>query len=121
MLDAYINSFQNGSIDSHRKSQKHWIKDVNPGVETNIGFIEAYRDPQGVRAEWEGLVAVVNKEESKKYSLLVGRSEEFVMKMPWNGEVGGYGVGKKGPFKAEKFMQPDYTSVEGISVSWTQA
>lgn len=114
MLDAYIDSFQNGSISSHRESQKWWIKDVSPSVETNIGFIEPYRDPQGVRAEWEGLVAIVNKEESKKYFIMVERSEEFVVKMPWNGEVGGYGVGKKGPFEAEKFMRPDYTSLEGM-------
>src|SRR5208282_2450640 len=64
MLDAYINSFQNGSISLHRESQKWWIKDISPAVETNIGFIEQYRDPHGVRAEWEGLVAIVNKEES---------------------------------------------------------
>jgi len=116
MLDAYISSFQNGSIISHKESQKHWIKDINPGVETNIGFIEAYRDPQGVRAEWEGFVAMVNKEESKKYAILVERSEEFVVKMPWNGEVGGYGKGMKGPFEAKKFMRPDYTSLEGMSL-----
>jgi dipeptidyl-peptidase-3 len=118
MLDEYIDSFQKGCIASHRESQKWWIKDISPSVETNIGFIEPYRDPQGMRAEWEGLVAIVNKEESKKYSSMVERSDEFIVKMPWNGEFAGYGVGKKGPFEAAKFTRPDYTSLEGTYLDY---
>lgn len=113
MLDEYIQSFEKGCIASHRESQKWWIRDISPSVETNIGFIEPYRDPQGVRAEWEGLVAIVNKEESQKYTEMVERSDEFIIKMPWNGEFAGYEVGQKGPFEAPKFKRPDYTSLEG--------
>ena len=44
MLEAYIDHFDLGELRMHKESQKHWIKDTGPAVETNIGFIENYRD-----------------------------------------------------------------------------
>ena len=55
MIDEYVKSFSVGSLNAFKESQKHWVKDLGPAVEVNIGFIESYRDPAGVRAEWEGM------------------------------------------------------------------
>ena len=51
-------------MNAHKQSQIEWVKDLKPEVESNIGFIETYRDPSGVRGEWEGLVAMVNHEKN---------------------------------------------------------
>lgn len=60
MLDAYALSFGAGSIEAIKQSQRLWVTDQKPVLETNLGFVETYRDPHGVRGEWEGFVALVS-------------------------------------------------------------
>jgi dipeptidyl-peptidase-3 len=101
MIDSYVQHFVGGSIEDHKQSQRFWVKDQGPAVETNIGFIESYRDPAGVRAEWEGFVAVVNKHQSIAYGQLVDKGPQFIELLPW---------GKA--FELERFTKPDFTALE---------
>jgi dipeptidyl-peptidase-3 len=67
MIEKYIEHYQTGSIDTHKDSQRFWVKDQGPVVESNMGWIETYIDPENIRAYFEGWVAIVDKENSAKF------------------------------------------------------
>ena len=67
MITLYIESFKTGSVEKHKDSQRKWIRDLGPVVESNMGWIEVYVDPENIRAYFEGWVAVVDKEKSEKF------------------------------------------------------
>lgn len=100
MIESYIKHFETGDIEQHKESQRWWIKDQNPVIETNIGFVETYLDPAGVRAEWEGFVSIVDKQQSKLLLDLVQNAETIIETLPW---------GKF--YEKDQFHRPDFTSL----------
>ena len=104
MMAEYAKSFGNGSIEAFKESQRWWIKDKKPMVETDLGFVETYRDPHGVRGEWEGFVAMVNLERTKAFAKLVDAAGAYIPKLPWDKD-----------FEKDKFLSPDFTSLEVLS------
>lgn len=104
MMDEYAKSFGSGSLNAFKKSQELWVKDIGPFVEANIGFIETYRDPANVRAEWEGLVAMVNKERTQAFQKLVDAAPSMIPKLPWGKD-----------FEKDTFSAPDFTSLEVLT------
>jgi dipeptidyl-peptidase-3 len=64
-------SFISGDLEMYKEGQRLWVKDKNPSIETIFGFVEPYRDPLGTKAEFEGIVGLVNKDETKTLTSLV--------------------------------------------------
>ncbi|KAL7897408.1 peptidase family M49 domain-containing protein [Trichoderma sp. TUCIM 5745] len=111
VLDAYIESFETGSLDAYRNSQRLWVRDKAPRVENIFGFVEPYRDPQGIRAEFEALVAIADDTETLLLTKLVDNSANFIRRLPWaTPENDG-----KGPFEKSLFEPPDFSSIHALA------
>jgi dipeptidyl-peptidase III len=110
-IKGYTESFQTGNLEKYRDSQRKWVVDKAPKVENIFGFVEPYRDPHGIRAEFEGLVAISDEAEAKLLESLVENSATFIRRLPWatpdnNG---------KGHFEKTLFEPPDFSSIHSES------
>lgn len=111
MLDKLQESFRSGDLEAYREAQTIWVKDRGPKVEVLFGFLEAYRDPYGTRAEFEGVVSISDPKGSKALTTLVERSQEFLAELPW--VKGAAEDGVNGPYESDLFEAPEFTSVHG--------
>ncbi|UQC90711.1 dipeptidyl-peptidase 3 [Colletotrichum lupini] len=98
-------------LAKYRESLRNWVKDKAPEIENIFGFVEPYRDPHGIRAEFEGLVAIADAAETRKLTRLNENSTQFIRKLPWaSPENDGKGV-----FEKSLFDPPDLSSIHTLA------
>ncbi|KAH8729177.1 peptidase family M49-domain-containing protein [Ilyonectria robusta] len=79
---------------------------------THVGFLEPYRDPHGIRSEFEGLVAIADDKETALLAKLVEDSARFIRRLPW--ATGAENDGK-GPFEKNLLEPPDFSSMHALA------
>ena len=108
MIKCLIEHFTTGSVAAHVKYSEHWVKDVDPVVETHTGFIENYRDPKGCRCEFEGLVSCVDKNESVALHNFVDSSATILKLLPYPKE-----------YERATFNPPSYNALNILQMTST--
>ncbi|KAF2228173.1 peptidase family M49-domain-containing protein [Elsinoe ampelina] len=113
-IKQYIQSFRTGDLNIYRESLKKWMRHLSPTVEDIFGFVEPYRDPYGIRAEFEGLVAIKDVQATELVTRLAERSDAFIQRLPWCGRTPDDNNGK-GPFEKSLFDPPDFTCIHTLA------
>lgn len=107
-LKGIHESFLTGDLKAYKDAQRIWVNDKAPAVETVMGFVEPYRDPLGVRAEFEGIVGIADTAETKRLQGLADIADQLVGRLPWVEE----NSTSKGAFEKEMFEPPGFSSVK---------
>lgn len=115
-LAQLIQSFRTGDYQAFNASQRTWVQDKGSRVEHCMGFLFGYRDPYGMRAEWQAFAGIADSKETKKMSQLVEKSTEIIRTLPW--AVAGENNGK-GPFEPSELDVPDFAVIDGPSTKFT--
>jgi dipeptidyl-peptidase-3 len=105
MLTVLIAHWEHGEVADHIKYSELWVADVDPPIESHHGFIESYRDPSGVRCEYECFVAAVNPDESKFLHELVNASDRILPLMPYPKE-----------YERSNFNPPSYNAINLLTI-----
>ena len=99
-----MDHFESGDVSFHKDSQKLWVQDKNPVIESNTGWVETYLDPQEVRGYFQGWVAIQNKDISDKNSILMEDAEANILELlPFEFEMHNDG-----------YEKPDFTQLDLI-------
>ncbi|RAK81447.1 dipeptidyl peptidase III [Aspergillus fijiensis CBS 313.89] len=111
MIRQLQDSFRTGNLDAYKDAQRTWVEDRAPSVETVLGFVEPYRDPLGVRAEFEGIVGIADAGETQRLRQLAQLGARIIRRLPWVPGV----AADNGPFEKEVFEAPDFSSVHSLA------
>jgi dipeptidyl-peptidase-3 len=103
-LTALIKHWETGNIEDHIRYSELWVGDSDPTVEFYHGVVESYRDPSGVRCEYESLVAAVDPKESRFLHQFVAESAKILPLLPYPPS-----------YERKTFVAPTYNAINVLT------
>jgi dipeptidyl-peptidase III len=76
-LKTLINYYQNGDLALWDAFNVAWVQDTDTELDFVNGFVEVYGDPLGRKGSWEGNVNCIDKEASRRTTIISGNAQWF--------------------------------------------
>jgi dipeptidyl-peptidase-3 len=86
MIDEYLEWLKFGKISNYKESQRYWLMDEQPRVEANISWSNSFLDPLGIRGQYQGFVAITDRDKTRKFCQLAENAEMVFNNLPWSYE-----------------------------------
>ncbi|MCH4896348.1 dihydrofolate reductase [Marinilabiliaceae bacterium JC040] len=86
IIQILIKFYETGDLSLFDKYSIEWIKDTTSLIDFVNGFIEVYGDSLGYKGSWESIVNILDKETSKRASLLSDNAQWFEDNSPISSE-----------------------------------
>jgi len=77
LLILLVKFYSTGDLSLFDDFSIKWVSELNGSIDFINGFIETYGDPMGMKATWEGLVQLVDEEETKKAETIAENANWF--------------------------------------------
>jgi len=76
-LKTLINYYQTGDLALWDAFNVAWVQDTDTDLDFVNGFVEVYGDPLGRKGSWEGNVNFIDKEASRRTTIISGNAQWF--------------------------------------------
>ena len=77
VIEKLISFYRTGDLKTFDAYAILWLQDVNSEVDFINGFTETYGDPLGMKASWESVVNFINKEATKRTTIISENAQWF--------------------------------------------
>lgn len=82
LLELLIEYYTTGNLKTFDEFSIAWLKEQSAPIDFINGFIEVYGDPLGLKASWESVIEIVDKEACKRTETLAANAEWFEHNAP---------------------------------------
>lgn len=82
ILSLLISYYKSGDLKTFDEYSIEWVQDLEGDIDYINGFIEVYGDSLGIKGSWEAIVTVVDREASKRTTIISENADWFEANSP---------------------------------------